>query len=378
VKHLFAEVGPIRPPSESRSLLIRFSRNCPWNKCLFCPAYKNEKFSLRSLDELKRELLYLSEIYTKLKSALNNTTLYELSSNLKQYFPEEQLHDAHRMLHWIYHQEFNIFIQDADPLLRKPSQLIELLSLLKQLFPETNRITSYARATTINRFSTEELFLLKNSGLSRIHMGLESGSDNVLKFVCKGFKSKDVVDACNKLKQAGIESSLYIMPGLGGKNYTKEHVTETIRTINLAKPNFLRLRTIGLNSQIPLYYKFASGEFLILSEEEIVKEINDIIQGIEVELNLYSDHNLNLLMEINGTLPKDKNKLLSIIKRFLSFSEQKKILFILSRRMNKVFELGEFLSFSPDEEIQDLFEQIKHLNKEEREKFFLRLRSQNL
>jgi len=378
VKHRLAEVGPIRPPSESKSLLIRFSRNCPWNKCLFCPVYKNERFSLRNLDELKSELKYLSEIYTKLKNALNKTSLYELSSNLKRFFPEEQLHDAHRMLHWIYHQEFNVFIQDADPLLRKPSHLIELLSLIKQLFPEINRITSYARATTINRFSIEELTELKKAGLSRIHMGLESGSDRVLEFVCKGFKSKDVIKACNTLKQANIETSLYVMPGLGGKIYTHEHVVETIKTINFAKPNFLRLRTLGLNPAMPLYQKFVNGEFPILSEEEIVREINAIIHGIEVELNLYSDHNLNLLMEINGTLPTDKNKLLNIIKRFLSLSENEKILFILSRRMNKVFELAEFLSFPPDEETKDLFEQIKDLSEEEREKFFLTLRSQNL
>ncbi len=378
MKHRLAEVGPIRPPSESRSLLIRFSRNCPWNKCLFCPVYKNEKFSLRSFDELKSELIYLSAIYTKLKNALSKTSLNELSRNLKGFFPEEQLHDAHRLLHWIYHQEFNIFIQDADPLLRKPSQLIELLSLIKQLFPETKRITSYARANTINRFSIEELIVLKESGLSRIHMGLESGSDRVLEFVCKGFKPKDVIYACNKLKQANIESSLYVMPGLGGKIYTQEHVVETIKTINLAKPDFLRLRTLGLNPAMPLYQKFVNGEFPILSEEEIVKEINDMIHGIEVELKLYSDHNLNLLMEINGTLPIEKNKLLNIITRFLSLKENEKRLFILSRRMNKVFELSEFLSFPPDEETKELFEQIKDLSEEEREKIFLTLRSQNL
>lgn len=378
MKQVQSEVGPIRPPSESHSLLLRLSRNCPWNKCLFCPVYKNERFSIRKINEVKSEIIYLSNIYYQLKKELENSTISQLSNKLDKIFPPNTSFDAKRLLHWIYHGEYNIFIQDADPLLRKKEELLELIKLIKSYFPETKRITSYARANTINRFSINELKQLKEAGLSRIHMGLESGSDEVLKFVCKGFTSNDVIKACNILKESGIETSLYVIPGLGGKKLSNVHVKKTIETINIAQPDFLRLRTIGINPSMPLYSLFVAGEYVPPSEKEIVLEIKDMIEGIEESLNFFSDHNLNLLMELNGRLPDNKTKFLQTINKFLSLKKDDMVLFILERRLNKIFELNEFLNFPPDEYTLDIYQKIKDLPEIELEKFFLHLRSQNL
>lgn len=372
------EVGPIRPPSESHSLLFRFSRNCPWNKCLFCPVYKNTKFSLRSIDEIKKEIIFLSSLHKKIKDLLNTYSLHELSLNLNNFFPNNETYDVRRILHWLYHGEYTVFIQDADPLLRKKNEIFELLNQLKSEFPEIKRITSYARARTITKYDISDLKELKQSGLSRIHLGLESGSKEVLNFVNKGLDPSDIIEACEKLHKSNIETSVYVMPGLGGNQLSKKHIEETINVVNLAKPNFLRLRTIGLNPSMPLYKLYVDGKFIPPSEKMIVLEIKEIIEGTNVNLDFYSDHNLNLLMEINGKLPNDREKMLKKIEHFLSLNEEDMNLFILARRLNKIYELNEFFAFPADQYLLEVYQKIKILPEKEKEKLFLELRSQNL
>lgn len=375
---LHAEVGPIRPPSESGSFLVRLNRNCPWNKCLFCPVYKNKRFSIRPLEDIRNEIKSLASLKDFLKKQLKIMSFVELNNNLSKLIDKNACTDARRILHWLYHKEYTVFLQDADPLLRKKEEIFDFLKFLKSHFPEVTRITAYARAKTINRFSSEELKGLHAAGLNRIHMGLESGSDEVLKLVCKGLNSRDIIEASRLLKVSNIEVSLYIIPGLGGVKFSKEHVEGTIETINKAMPDFVRIRSLGLMEYMPLYKLYKDGTFKIIGEEDMVKEIKDIISGINVNLQIYSDHNLNLLMELNGKLPDNKDKMINTIDHFLSLSEKEKILFILSRRFNRVFELNEFFSFPIDDFVYEQYESLKHLSKKQREDFFLYLRSQNL
>lgn len=373
-----AEVGPIRPPSESQSLLIRISRNCPWNRCTFCPVYKGEKFSLRPLPSLLSEIDFLSRIKNKLLLCLESHSISYVARHLDNFFPNEELNDAHRLLHWLYHGTFNVFLQDADPLLRKKDELFELLKAIKTSFPEVRRITAYARATTIGRFTIDELKTLKSFGLSRIHTGLESGSKRVLDFVKKGENPEDFISAGEHLLAAGIEYSLYVMPGLGGKAMSKEHVRETIHVLNLAKPTFIRFRTLALYPTIPLYQTYKEGHLDLPSERDMVLEIKEMLDGLTIATHVLSDHNLNLLMEINGTLPQDKPKFEKIFKTFFSLSEEDQLKFIIARRLNLVFELGEYLNFTPTTQLNELYNQLKALPEKEREEWFLERRALNL
>ncbi|MCX7991505.1 MAG: radical SAM protein [Proteobacteria bacterium] len=371
------EIGPIRPPSESRSLLIRLSRNCPWNRCLFCPVYKGENFSLRKKEDILREIDYLKEIFHSIKELLKKRSLYELSQEIESYFEFSRIEDVRRLLHWIYHNEFTVFLQDADPLFRKKEELIEIIGYLKSSFPEIKRITTYGRGSTIAKYSLDELIKLKEAGLNRVHTGLESGSDEVLDLVCKGVKSEDIIIAGKKLKTAGIEYSLYFMPGLGGRRLSKKHVAETLYVINNAEPDFVRLRTLGLNEGIPLFELVKDGSFEVQSEEELVSEIKSLIEGININTCLTSDHSLNLLMEINGRLPQDKESMLKKIDKFLNLPAETRLKFILARRHYEVFELNEFLSFK-NYKTDFEYEKIKCLSEQERDLLFLSLRSQNL
>lgn len=373
-----AELGPIRPPSESRSLLIGLSRNCPWNRCLFCPVYKNEKFSLRKKDELIKEIDYLSGIYKKIMSLLQDKNLSELSREIDKHFHINEYEDVRRLLHWIYHGEYTVFLQDADPLFRKKDELMEIIGRIKGAFPLIKRITAYGRASTLDRYTTEELKELKKVGLDRIHTGLESGSQKVLDLVCKGVRVEEIINAGKKLKSGGIEYSLYFMPGLGGRRFSNEHIEGTVYAINEACPDFVRLRTLGLTEDIPLYNLIEKGDFEVQSEEDIILEIKGLVENINVNTYLASDHNLNLLMDIEGRIPHDKEKMLKKIEKFLHLSPEERLSFIIARRKNLVFELYEFLSFLKSFKLEEDYKKISQLSEKERNILFLKMRAQNL
>lgn len=372
-----AEIGPIRPPSESKSLLIRFSRNCSWNKCLFCPVYKGESFKIRHLDELITEINYLGSLKNQLKHILTNNSFSETLKMLPELFKErDNIYDAHRILHWLFHKEYTVFLQDGDPLLRKKDELKKILSLLNELFPEITRITAYARAATLSKFSADDFRELQKLKLTRIHTGLESGSANVLSLVKKGIKQEDIINASKNLLKANIEFSLYVMPGLGGTTLSKEHVTETIKVINAAHPSFVRFRTLALNKSVPLYNLFTRGEFTIPSEEDMVNEIRLMIEGIDIQTTVTSGHNLNLLLDVNGKLPEKREYLLSKINRFLSLTEEQRLKFIIARRLNYISDFTEF-SISTLEDIEKIYKQLITMSEAEKNRFFLELRSNN-
>lgn len=372
-----AETGPIRPPSESKSLLIRLSRNCSWNRCLFCPVYKGESFKIRNLDELISELNYLGSLKNQLKHILKDNSFSETLKMLPELFKERYIiYDAHRILHWLFHKEYTVFLQDGDPLLRKKDELKKILSLLNELFPEITRITAYARAVTLSKFSVDDFRELRKLKLTRIHTGLESGSPNVLSMVKKGIKQEHIINAGNNLRKADIEFSLYVMPGLGGTDLSKEHVNETIKVINSAYPAFVRFRTLALNKSVSLYNLFLTGKFVIPSEEDMVNEIKAIIEGIIIPTTVASDHNLNLLLDVNGKLPEKREFLLSKINRFLSLPKEQRLKFIIARRLNYIFDFTEF-STSSLEHTEKIYQQLITMTEAEKNRYFLELRSNN-
>jgi radical SAM superfamily enzyme YgiQ (UPF0313 family) len=298
------EQGPIRPPSEAGSLLVRVSRNCPWNRCAFCPVYKGSKFSLRPMGEV------LSDIATM----------------------KLQYGDAPR----------TVFLQDANPLLTKPDDLVEIVKTVRTTFPNVRRITAYARAHTLARRSPEDLRRIRRAGLDRLHVGMESGCDNVLEMVSKGSKREEQIKGGRRAKEAGFELSEYIMPGLGGKRWTDEHADESASALIEIQPDYIRLRTTVVIPGTPLAQLEEEGKFEALSEIELVKEIRRFLTRLEgLSARIESDHMLNLLMEIRGDLPGDLDRLIAICDRFLDLSEEDQLRFILARRTNLVTHLDD-------------------------------------
>lgn len=334
------EQGPIRPPSEAKSLLVRITRNCPWNKCLFCRTYKGATFSLRSVEDVKQDIETIKKIYDAIKAiswklGLKGIVAEEVVHYL-YHNPEEYSSSFLSVAMWLYYGEGSVFLQDGNNLMVKTSELVDLLTLLKNTFPEITRITSYARSKTIaTKKTVEELQALRIAGLSRIHIGLESGSDNVLEFIRKGVTAAEHIDAGRKVKEAGISLSEYVIPGLGGKKLSQEHALETARVLSEINPDFIRLRTLRVVDGAGLDGKVASGEFEPINDEEVVREIRLMVENLEgIDSYFVSDHILNLLEEVEGKLPDDKAKMLAVMDRFLALPFEEKCNFRLGRRTN--------------------------------------------
>jgi radical SAM superfamily enzyme YgiQ (UPF0313 family) len=331
------EQGPIRPPSEAHSLLLRVTRNCSWNYCEFCHIYKGERFSPRTVAEVKGDIDTVQAIVSEIRSISwsrgfgGDVTASLVSSILNR--PEFLPEGYRSVILWLYRGGKNVFLQDANNLILRTKDLVEIITYLKKTFPSIERITTYSRAKTVSRKKIEELRDLHDAGLSRIHIGLESGYDRLLELVKKGVTARDHVDAGRKVKEAGISLSEYIMPGLGGKAMWREHATETARVLNQIDPDFIRVRTLKALNIMPLYRKIESGELQLQTDDEIIVEERLLIQNLDgIHSRFTSDHILNLLEELDGNFPEAKGEMLAVIDRYLALDQSERENFRLGRR----------------------------------------------
>jgi radical SAM superfamily enzyme len=228
----------------------------------------------------------------------------------------------------------SVFLQDADSLVAGAQNLTKILDKLRTSFPDIERVTSYARSSTINKMNIEDLNMLKDSGLTRIHVGLESGSDTVLKMVRKG-ASKDIhIRAGLKVKEAGMELSEYFMPGLGGRSLSNEHAIESADVLNQIDPDFIRLRPLAFPVRAPLYELMISDQFDRCNDIDVVRELHTFIEKLEdVSSYLVSDHILNLFANLKGEFPNAKTHLLSILQQFLDLDEEEQMVYRFGRRL---------------------------------------------
>jgi radical SAM superfamily enzyme YgiQ (UPF0313 family) len=276
--------GPVyRPPSEASSLLIQATVGCPWNRCTFCMVYKKgPKFRIRPVEEIKKEIT--------LSSAFLGDRVRTL------FFPSGN----------------SIAIPTRD--------LAEMCRFALETFPNLERITVYGSSRFIVKKGLEDMKELSGAGLSRIHVGLESGDDLVLERVKKGSTAAEQVEAGGITMKAGIEVSEYVVLGLGGKERTKEHIVGTVDVLNKINPDFIRLRTFLPKVNTPILKEIESGEFEVLSPYEVLREVRALIEGLDVTSRVTSDHYTNYI-GVGGKLPDERGKMLAAIDQALDRPE---------------------------------------------------------
>ncbi len=330
------EQGPIRPPSEAPSLLLRFTRNCPWNRCTFCPVYKGQTFSRRSLQEIKGDIDAVRNILDDLyrRSGAEPFSGRVSSEIVNQVFSDPRFHAHYRhVVYWHLFGQGTVFLQDANNLIMRTRDLVEALRYLRERVPGITRITSYARSSTLSRKSAAQLEQIAQAGLNRIHIGLESGCDEVLRFVRKATNARQHIDAGRKVVEAGMSLSEYVMPGLGGRRWSRLHAEQTAAVLNAIDPHFIRLRSLRIPPHTPLYQDLVEGRFEPLGDDEVVREIKLFIENLQgIHSTLTSDHIMNLLEEVEGQLPGDKENMLEVIDRYLALPTDERLLFRLGRR----------------------------------------------
>jgi hypothetical protein len=338
------EQGPIRPPSEAHSLLVRVTRNCHWNRCAFCPLYKGARFSIRPVEHVLKDLGAVASHIEKLEliSAGPGLLLEDDVVELFKSLPREEAVAFRAALLWYVSGMESVFLQDADSLVLRPDRIIPVLAHLKKLFPQVKRITSYSRSDTVARIPDADLRLFREAGLNRIHIGMESGCDAVLEMMRKGATREIHIRAGLKVKAAGIELSEYYMPGLGGQDLWREHAQDTADAMNRIDPDFIRLRTLAIPEGAPLAEEARAGRFRkcpdILTAEEILLFL-DVLEGVTGYLA--SDHALNLFPELEGRLPGDLARMKDLVWRFLTMEPDARFIYQLGRRLGIMSRLAD-------------------------------------
>ncbi len=276
--------GPIyRPPSEADSLLVQATVGCPHNKCTFCMTYKKgPAYRVRPVREIEDDLDSARKIY---------------GANVR-----------------------TLFFPAGNTIAMPTPDLARICAYAQSLFPHLKRITVYGSSKYIFRKGLVELKKLKQSGLSRIHVGLESGDDEVLRRIKKGTDSAEQIRAGKWVREAGIELSEYVVLGIGGRERTREHALSTARVLSAINPDFIRLRTFLPKINTVLLHQIKKGRFEVLSAHEVLKETRQLIENLDVTSQIHSDHYTNYV-NVYGKMPDDREKILKVIDGALKKNE---------------------------------------------------------
>jgi radical SAM superfamily enzyme YgiQ (UPF0313 family) len=249
-------------------------------------------------------------------------------------------------------------------------ELVDVISFLRKTFPGLSRVTTYARSHTAARKSTRELKELKGAGLDRIHVGLETGYDPLLAYMEKGCTADNHIEGGKKVKEAGISLCEYVMPGLGGKKMSQGHARETARVLNEIDPDYIRLRSLHVSPAMPLWARLQDGDFELQTEDEVVKEVALFIENLQVTGYLKSDHILNLLMEVEGKMPEDKEKCLNIIDNYLSLPDEERLNFKVGRRAGLYNKLSDLSDSYKHDKIEQAIRHFKAQGSDVEEEIF--------
>jgi hypothetical protein len=389
------EICSIRPPTENYSLTFRLTRNCYWNRCKFCPVYKlGAKFSRRSLGEVREDIKRaqliddilldhgvgysfsgdgnyhtVSHILAKVEEAKQRGKKRDgkdrseeeedkvpaqhseeldprLAWFLSWFKDKPSLQDSvSHIVTWRQAGARTCFLGDADSMIVKPAFLTAVIQDIRKRFPSVQRFTVYGRSKTASRKKAKEIAAVKRAGLDRVHVGLESGCDEVLGMMNKGVTAAEHIDGCIKIREAGLSCSVYVMPGLGGVRFSEQHAAETAEVLTRIVPDYVRLRTLEIFPRTPLDELRERGDFTEASEELIICEIRTMIENIDCQTEIVSDSASNLL-NVTGSLPEDRNAMLHVIDSYLELSPREKLEFSFTSRLRSF--TGQYGGFTRD------------------------------
>ncbi len=344
LRSLSYKVGMYRPPSEggSFSLLLRFTENCPWNKCTFCSMYKNEKFVYRPVEDIKADIDAVKAIKDELtaiswKLGLSGKITRDVAMAVLQ--ADSSLDSNYcfaGVFNWIYSGGRTAFLQDANSIIMRPPEFIEVLAYLREQLPSLTRVTTYARSKTLAQRKLEDLKAIRTAGLDRLHVGLETGDDELLAIVRKGVTGAEQIEGGQKAMAAGFQLSEYWMPDLGGRERWRQHAENTARVLSAINPSYIRSRPFVPHPGTPIYRDYAEGKLHLSSPRERLEELEVMIRGLEVTSKVCFDHAMNSWRDQRGGLlftqdyegyqfPEQKEFLLERIREGQRIDESKHV-----------------------------------------------------
>ena len=263
-----------RPPSEAYSLIVQVTYGCSHNTCAFCSMYKEKRFALRPLEEVLEDF---------------------------------------RMARQTYRAVDKVFLADGDALVRRAEELYVILDTIRELFPECQRVTSYASPASIRIRTDEELRTLREKGLTMVYMGLESGCDDVLRLMHKGHMSDEIVAMGQKVRRNGIALSVTAITGLGGPGLLERHAVETARAFNAMNPEYIGMLTLMVEPETPLYDWVNQGKFHLLTQPQVLEETRLLVEHLDSPGSVFRMNHASNYLVLKGTLNEDQAAMLRTI-----------------------------------------------------------------
>jgi len=296
---------------------------------------------VRSVEDIKADIDQVAQYRRDIIDGIPEN-LYEL--------PDEMAQRYMHIMHWMSRGEESVFLQDANTVVLTFDKLREILVHLRKTLPNIKRVTTYGRVDSLDKFTAGQLKELKEAGLGRIHSGYESGSDEVLALISKGYTKAQEIEAGQKIKASGIELSIYFMPGIGGKTLSDSNAIETADVVNKVNPDFVRIRTFVSQRGTEIYDEINLGLITECTDKEKMLELKKMIEHIDrADGVLISDHIINLFDDVSGNMSSDKSKMLSVFEAFesLRYEDQRK--YQLARRMGMVRSLRNMSLLTKDQ-----------------------------
>lgn len=272
-----------RPPSEARSLILQATVGCSHNACTFCISYKKKKYRVRGVEGIKSDLKSI---------------------------PDRYLRNVRR-----------VFLADGNALAMEYGEFYDILVELRKNIPNLERVGTYAYANDVDDKSVDNLRRLREAGLGIIYLGLETGDNQLLKWVRKGIDSSKNIEACKKIKQAGIPLSLTIILGLGGIEHSKEHAIATANVLNKIDPEYVGALTLMIPKGTPLHSLTTRGEFIPMTVKEILQEMKILVENLDLSNCIFRTNHASNYLPVRGTLSPDKEKILRQIDQAIEKGE---------------------------------------------------------
>lgn len=268
-----------RPPSEAYSLIVQVTYGCSHNRCAFCDMYDDKNFGMR---------------------------------------PMEEIFEDFRMARQAYRSVRRVFLADGDALMRRTEDLAAILDLIYGLFPECERVTSYASPGSLQVKSEEDLRLLRSKGLTMLYMGLESGCDAVLEKMSKGHTAAAIIAAGQKARRCGFALSVTAISGLGSKELLREHAIETAKALSAINPEYIGLLTLMVEEGTPLEKWVREGSFQVLGAGDVLRETELFLQTIDSPGSVFRMNHASNYLTLKGTLNEDREALLARVREGLA------------------------------------------------------------
>ena len=267
-----------RPPSEANSLILQVTIGCAHNTCTFCDMYKQKTFRIRKEKEILAEIRAVA------------------NSSYREYFRR-------------------VFFADGDALCVPTERLLRLLQAVREELPFVERVTAYATASDVLHKTVEELRALKEAGLAMVYMGAETGDEEILAYIRKDATRQEYIEAAEKLHEAGMQNSVTLISGLGGREKLEQHAVSCASLISAMKPEYCSFLTLRLFPGTPMYEDLKSGVFVPLTDEEVFKEMKIFLDHVDAEGTVFRSNHASNALPLAGTFNADIPALKAMIEK---------------------------------------------------------------